>query len=499
MSMVFQLVRKRSFIFLGAVLALFGVFFAAQSILAQVVPTVQFSVTSPSILESVSSGSLEVVLSATSSEEVSVEYSVLVGSTATGGGVDYTLLNGTATIPVGSTSTSVPFTIVNDVIDEVDETVIVKLSEAEHAVLGAFDQHTLTILDDDGVPSVQFALLASSQNEASSGVDLLLQLSSVSGLPVTVQYAVSSGTATGGEVDYTLLNGTATIPVGATSSTIPISIVNDVIDESNELVVLGLSLPLNATLGSVVQHALTILDNDPTPPGIPGKGFCKDISERVEDIRDDRRKNKDNLLEDLEEALQKLDERLDKWTEKDASGDPDSVSKKWEEKFLKWEDRADTPAESLAVANFETAVRAAVHARKTAANNANEDYAEALQDVYDSFVASTTLIVDAYNASLETALSKALTDCANGVDPKVVHDTLYETLRLIQEKFHHDRKALGTLQNAMKPYMEDRKEAIGIAWKTYKEAIKQARTTLRAAFGMRPLSDLDDDDEDDDD
>ena len=82
---------------------------------------------------------------------------------------------------------------------------------------------------------------------------------------VTVDYAVT-GTATGSGTDYTLANGTLTISAGATSGTITIAgIVDDGLDEVNETVIVTLSNPSNATLGSDDAHTYTINDNDDAP------------------------------------------------------------------------------------------------------------------------------------------------------------------------------------------------------------------------------------------
>ena len=79
------------------------------------------------------------------------------GGTATGGGVDYTLASGTLTFNPGVTSQVVNVTVVNDALDEDDETVAVTLSAPSNATLGAQTTHTYTIADDDATPSVQFA------------------------------------------------------------------------------------------------------------------------------------------------------------------------------------------------------------------------------------------------------------------------------------------------------------------------------------------------------
>ena len=90
-------------------------------------------------------------------------------------------------------------------------------------------------------------------------------MSAASSQNVTVDYAVT-GTATGSGTDYTLANGTLTINAGNTSGTITIaSIVNDSLDEANETVIVTLSNPSNATLGSDNAHTYTINDNDNAP------------------------------------------------------------------------------------------------------------------------------------------------------------------------------------------------------------------------------------------
>ena len=90
-------------------------------------PTVDFNTISSNGAESVSSKAITVDLSAVSSENVTVNYSVT--GTAAGSGTDYTLANGSLTINAGSTSGIITIgNIVDDSLDEIDETVIVTLS-----------------------------------------------------------------------------------------------------------------------------------------------------------------------------------------------------------------------------------------------------------------------------------------------------------------------------------------------------------------------------------
>ena len=92
-----------------------------------------------------------------------------------------------------------------------------------------------------------------------------VDLSAASSNDITVNYAVT-GTATGSGTDYTLADGTLTISAGATSGTITIAgIIDDLTVEGDETVILTLSSPNNATLGSNSVHTYTIADNDGTP------------------------------------------------------------------------------------------------------------------------------------------------------------------------------------------------------------------------------------------
>ena len=227
-------------------------------------PVVDFNETSSNGAESVSSKALTVDLSAASGQNVTVDYAVT--GTATGSGTDYTLANGTLTINAGSTSGSINISsIIDDSIDEANETVIVTLSNPSNATLGSDDTHTYTITDNDNAPVVDFNATSSSGAESVSSAGLAVDLSTISGQNVTVDYAVT-GTATGSGTDFTLANGTLTINAGETSGTITIgSIVNDSLDESNETVIVTLSNPGNATLGSDDTHTYTITDNDNAP------------------------------------------------------------------------------------------------------------------------------------------------------------------------------------------------------------------------------------------
>lgn len=221
-------------------------------------PTVKFSVGTSSGIESETSIKLPVELTASSLNDVTVNYAV-TGGTATGSGTDFTLASGVLTIPAGSTTKDILMTVVNDTLDEDNETVVVTLSAQTNALLGT-SVHTYTIMDNDQ-PSVGFVFSAIFGSESLTS-PMVVTLSAASTYEVKVDYAVTGGTATGGGVDYTLSNGTLTFAPGETTKTLPLSVIDDAVDEPDETIAVSLSNQLNATLGVNASSTYTIFDND---------------------------------------------------------------------------------------------------------------------------------------------------------------------------------------------------------------------------------------------
>jgi hypothetical protein len=222
-------------------------------------PSVQWASAGVPVAESAGTVSIPWTLSAASGSTVTVPYTVT--GTATGGGVDHTLANGTLTIPPWHATGNLAVSLVNDTLDEADETVVVTFGSPSNATLGTPSAYTLTVADDDPLPAVQWAAAGASVAESAGTVNLPWTLSAASGRSVTVPYTVT-GTATGGGVDYILANGTLTIAAGQTDGNLAVSLVNDTLDEADETIVVTFGTPGNATLGTPGAYALTVTDND---------------------------------------------------------------------------------------------------------------------------------------------------------------------------------------------------------------------------------------------
>ena len=114
--------------------------------------------------------------------------------TATSGD-DFTATSGILTIPAGSLTGTIVVPVVNDTLDEDNETATVTLSDPRGATI-TDGSGTLTITDDDDEPTLSINDV--SFNEATGNGTLTVTLSAISGKDITVDYATSNGTAVSG-------------------------------------------------------------------------------------------------------------------------------------------------------------------------------------------------------------------------------------------------------------------------------------------------------------
>jgi|GEM_PF-2550228 len=114
-----------------------------------------------------------------------------------------------------------------------------------------------------GAPTVNWSAASQSSTNESGDLTVTAQLSATPTVDVTVPFTVT-GTATNG-TDYMLSATSITIPAGSTTGTATISITTDLIDETDETVILTMGTPTNANLGATTVHTATITDDDAYP------------------------------------------------------------------------------------------------------------------------------------------------------------------------------------------------------------------------------------------
>lgn len=183
------------------------------------VPFVSFNIASQSINENAGTIQVQLSLDSASSQSVSIPFTV---SGTASSPTDFTISTSSpVTIPAGSTSATMSFTIINDSIVESDETIIATLGTPTNATLGAATTHTITIIDDDVYISINDVTISENAGTAT----FTISLNKVSTLDVHVDWSTANGIALAG-TNYTASSGSIIIPTGSTTQTITVPIID---------------------------------------------------------------------------------------------------------------------------------------------------------------------------------------------------------------------------------------------------------------------------------
>jgi hypothetical protein len=220
--------------------------------------TIQFDPASYTVAEDGGSVTVTVTRTGGAAGPVTADVTV-VGGTATPG-EDFTDPGTvTVTFAAGETTQTVTIPILDDNVDEPDETIILSLGNATGgAAVGADPTATVTIADDDEAGTIDVSADPAAVTEGGT-VTVTLTRTGGSDGEVTVTL-VPTGTATEGD-DFTLSETVVTFADGETTRTVTLTAVDDDEDEPDETVVLTATAPTGGAAAGAAA-TVTILDND---------------------------------------------------------------------------------------------------------------------------------------------------------------------------------------------------------------------------------------------
>jgi uncharacterized repeat protein (TIGR01451 family) len=175
-------------------------------------------------------------------------------------GIDYVATNGVLSFAPGVTSQTLAVTVLGDRLDEFLEQFAVVFSSPVNCTI-ATPQVRGRINDDDLPPllTIDNITITEPAPGLTTNVALNLRLSAPSGLPVSINYTTTNGTALSGR-DYLTDFGLLTFPPGVTNQTLTLRITGDTTFETNEVFYVRLFNPDNTTLAKD-QSTITIVDN----------------------------------------------------------------------------------------------------------------------------------------------------------------------------------------------------------------------------------------------
>ena len=230
-----------------------------------------------------------VTLDGPSPAEVTVSYATAdpAGSVdpAAGAGIDYESASGTLTFAPGEVSQTIRVQVLDDELDEPDETFALVLSDLRGAALGR-GSALGTIRDDDEMASRVLSIADAEASESAGEMPFVVALDGPSAVEVTVSYATadlagSVDPVAGAGIDYESASGTLTFAPGEVSQTIRVQVLDDELDEPDETFALVLSDLRGAALGR--GSALGTIRDDDEPPAlsIAGDTGPEDVGELV--------------------------------------------------------------------------------------------------------------------------------------------------------------------------------------------------------------------------
>ncbi len=214
--------------------------------------------------------SFSILLSAEASEDIEVDYQTIPGTADAGS--DYEAAASTLLIPAGSLEGVIKIVVIDDEEYEADEEFGLMLTDVRGGVIDSKKATaTGTILNDDPEPEPVVISLAGDVEapESNGSLEFTVQLSQAATENVVVDYTTSDQSALAGS-DYTSAAGSLSIPQGSTTGIIPVAILDDEEQESDETFTLRLTSVVGGQLNNSAKQATgTILNDDEAPQAPP--------------------------------------------------------------------------------------------------------------------------------------------------------------------------------------------------------------------------------------
>ena len=210
--------------------------------------------------------SIKLVRTGGSYGEVSVDLVTQDGSAQAAS--DFIAVSQTVLFADGEAEATISIDLVNDDVYEFDESFSVKLFNVTGGATLGITFSTVTILDDEPIPSSGVIGLESASyqvNEDDGSFEVTVVRSGGSFGEVSVDLVSQNDSATAGE-DYQGVNQILIFADGEVTKTIPVSLIDDLTYEGNETFTLQLTNVEGTELSNQQLSTVTIVEDDAVPP-----------------------------------------------------------------------------------------------------------------------------------------------------------------------------------------------------------------------------------------
>ncbi len=222
-------------------------------------PSVALSLSNETFSENGGTTTVTATLSNPTIQAVTIE----LGFSGADSGTDYTVSATSITIPAGELSASVTLIGLDDSQYEDNETLTVEITSVTNGTEDGTQLLMASIIDDEILPTVQFANSDQTGVENADTLTVIVELSAASNLDIEVPFTVT-GTATP-TADYHITASPILFSAGTTTASIMITPVDDSVFEADETVIVTLGTPTHAATAGNIVHTATVTDDEMAP------------------------------------------------------------------------------------------------------------------------------------------------------------------------------------------------------------------------------------------
>jgi N-acetylglucosamine-6-sulfatase len=224
------------------------------------VPKVSLSVSATALTEQAGQAQLNATLVGLSDRPITVPLEFTGTATLNS---DYQVSATELVIPPGTQGASIDIVSLDDASDEIDERILIARGAPTNAVGQGPKSFSITIRDDDPLPTVDLSVSGASFSERGGAVNVVATLSSPSGKEIAIPLTFG-GTAILG-TDFSASGSAIQIAPGFATGQVRLDGIDDQIDELQKRVVVTMGVPSNARQGAVKSVVTAVTDDDPLP------------------------------------------------------------------------------------------------------------------------------------------------------------------------------------------------------------------------------------------
>ena len=142
--------------------------------------------------------------------------------------------------------------------------------------------------------------------------------------------------------------------------------------------------------------------------------------------------------------------------------------------------KATTPEQQAALAEFKAGVSNAVSIRQAAMDAARNTYRSGVDKIIADRKTAINNAMSALNSSVEAAVAKAKSDCASGVDAVTVRTALQSAIKSARENFRTTVQSIGSIGDQIKTLVQARQDSYAKIKEEFKNTLESLKATLKA-------------------